>query len=595
MTTAAHLDTINVGLSDNDGRGSTIRDAFMLVNNNINKLNFQLNSDGTHSAQYAGTYLTLTNDLYANAGTIQGATVKASSMFVNGSPVLTSQSGGWAGGMIPYYGIFANTDPSYSTTTGVVQVAGGVGIQGNLNLGGLLNVDGNVSLGNVTASGKLAISSINTTGTGTFNQLSVAAGSTLAGTTLFAGPSTFNGSPAFNAVSAFNNDATFFANVTLNGTINGSGGLNLFQATLTQGSIRTLDATSIQARAIGNVTPGSGAFTTLTSSGTFTASGQLKANSGAASTSTTTGALIVAGGAGVTGDMFIGGNLTVQGTTLTVNTEIINQSVVIATSISSPTVIATTLNAATIGNISANHVGTGTYLTSLNGANLNTSSVPNSALANSSVTVTAGTGMSGGGTVALGGTVTLTNAGVTGLTAGAGIGISASTGNVTVSVSTTPTFASISHSGTSGTGDIGSSGNTFGTVYATATSAKYADVAENYKSDAQYEPGTVVAFGGTHEVTVAEDGTRKVAGVVSTDPAYLMNSCCDSEFVVAVALQGRVPVKVRGKVEKGDMMVSAGSGFARADFNPILGSVIGKALEDFNGIEGVIEVVVGRL
>lgn len=589
MTTAAHLNTVNIGLSDNDGRGSTIRDAFSLVNDNINKLNFQLNSDGYHSAQYAGTYLTLTNDLYANAGTIQGATVRASSMFVNGSPVLTSDSGGWAGGTIPYYGIFANTDPSYSTTSGVVQVAGGVGIQGNLNVGGLVNFGGNVTLGNVLASGKLTINGINTTGTSTFNQLSVAAGSSFSGATLFSGLTTFNGSSAFNAVSAFNNDATFFANLTVNGSIVGGGSLSLFQATLNQGTFKTLDAGGIQARAIGNVTPGTGTFTTLN------ATGRLTANSGQASTNTSSGALVVTGGAGISGDMYVGGNLVVQGSTLTVNTEIINQSVVIATSIASPTVLATVVNAATVGNIGANVIGTGTYLTSLNGNNLNAGSVPNSALTNNSVTVTAGTGMSGGGTVALGGSVTLTNAGVTSLVAGAGINVSSATGAVTVSQTTNPTFASIAHSGTTGVGDIGSSSNTFGTVYATATSAKYADVAENYKADAQYEPGTVVAFGGTHEVTVAEDGTRKVAGVVSTDPAYLMNSCCDSEFVVAVALQGRVPVKVRGKVEKGDMMVSAGSGFARADYNPILGSVIGKALEDFNGIEGVIEVVVGRL
>jgi pyruvoyl-dependent arginine decarboxylase (PvlArgDC) len=589
MTTAAHLDTVNVGLSDNDGRGSTIRDAFTLVNDNINKLNFQLNSDGYNSSQYPATYLTVTNDIYANAGTIQGATIKGSAIFVNGSPVLTSASGGWNGGTVEYYGIFANTDPSYSTTTGVVQVAGGVGIQGNLNLGGLLNVGGNVTMGNVLASGKLSINNINTTGTGTFNELIVAAGSTLSGTTLLAGPSIFNGIPTFNAASAFNNDASFFANLNISGSIVGSGSLDLFEASLTQATVGTFNATSIQARAIGNVTPGSGVFTTLG------CGGRLTVTNAQSSTSTTSGAIVVTGGVGIGGDVYVGGNLVVQGSTLTVNTEIINQSVVIASSITSPTVIANTLNAATIGNISANHVGTGTYLTSLNGANLNNSSVPNSALANSSVTVSAGAGMSGGGAVALGGTVTLTNAGVTGLTAGSGISISASTGNVTVSVSTAPTFASISHSGTSGVGDIGSSGNTFGTVYATATSAKYADVAENYKSDSQYEPGTVVAFGGSHEVTVAEDGTRKVAGVVSTNPAYLMNSCCDSEFVVAVALQGRVPVKVRGKVEKGDMMVSAGSGFARADFNPILGSVIGKALEDFNGVEGVIEVVVGRL
>jgi hypothetical protein len=66
-------------------------------------------------------------------------------------------------------------------------------------------------------------------------------------------------------------------------------------------------------------------------------------------------------------------------------------------------------------------------------------------------------------------------------------------------------------------------------------------------------------------------------------------------MAVALALQGRVPCKVRGKVEKGDMMISAGDGFARACSNPTVGSVIGKSLENFNGIEGVVEVAVGRL
>jgi len=589
MTTAATLVTVNTGHTANDGTGSTIKDAFDLINNNTNKLNFQLNSDGAHSAQFPGTYLTLANDLYANAGTIQGATIRGSAIFVNGSPVLTSATGGWNGGTVDYYGIFANTDPSYSTTSGVVQVAGGVGIQGNLNLGGLLNVDGNVSLGNVTASGKLSISSINTTGSGTFNQLNVAAGSTLSGTTLIAGPSIFNGIPTFNAASAFNNDATFFANIILSGTVNGTGGINLYQAELTTANISTINSTSIQAKAIGNVSPGTGTFTSVGIGGRLTVTNTQVA------TSTTSAAAVVFGGMGIGGDVFIGGNLTVQGTTLTVNTEIINQSVVIASSITSPTVVSTTLNAATIGNIGANHVGTGTFLTSLSGGNITVGSIPNNALTNSAITVTTGYGLGGATTASLGGTVNLTNTGVTSLTAGSGVTLSGSTGNITINTSSTAAFSNIGHVGSTGVGDIGSSTNTFGTVYATASSAKYADVAENYTADRHYEPGTVVAFGGVNEVTLAEDGTRKVAGVVSTDPAYLMNSCCDGEFVVAIALQGRVPCKVRGKIEKGDMLVSAGSGFARADYNPILGSVIGKALEDFNDVEGVIEVVVGRL
>jgi hypothetical protein len=66
--------------------------------------------------------------------------------------------------------------------------------------------------------------------------------------------------------------------------------------------------------------------------------------------------------------------------------------------------------------------------------------------------------------------------------------------------------------------------------------------------------------------------------------------------MLAVALQGRVPCKVTGVVHKGDMMVSAGNGYAKACTLPTMGTVIGKALENyFSTVEGVIEVVVGRL
>ena len=124
--------------------------------------------------------------------------------------------------------------------------------------------------------------------------------------------------------------------------------------------------------------------------------------------------------------------------------------------------------------------------------------------------------------------------------------------------------------------------------------ATYADLAEYYEADKPYEPGTVVEFGGEKEVTIAEDGTTRVAGVVSTNPAYVMNSQCQGEYIVALALQGRVPVKVRGTIHKGDMLVSAGDGYAKPMIHPYIGSVIGKSLENFEG-EGVIEVAVGRL
>jgi hypothetical protein len=129
----------------------------------------------------------------------------------------------------------------------------------------------------------------------------------------------------------------------------------------------------------------------------------------------------------------------------------------------------------------------------------------------------------------------------------------------------------------------------------TATSAWYADLAERYQADTQYEPGTVLEFGGEFEVTIAEDETRRIAGVVSTNPAFEMNTILEGENVVVVALMGRVPCKVRGVIRKGDMLVSGGGGFARPTTDPKLGTIIGKALENFDGGEGIIEVVVGRL
>ena len=125
--------------------------------------------------------------------------------------------------------------------------------------------------------------------------------------------------------------------------------------------------------------------------------------------------------------------------------------------------------------------------------------------------------------------------------------------------------------------------------------ATYADLAEYYVADFDYEPGTVLEFGGEFEVTLAEDGTQRVAGVVSTDPAYVMNSACEGEHIIALALQGRVPTKVRGSIKKGDMLISGGGGYARPSSTPIMGAVIGKALENFNGTEGLIEVAIGRL
>ena len=131
-----------------------------------------------------------------------------------------------------------------------------------------------------------------------------------------------------------------------------------------------------------------------------------------------------------------------------------------------------------------------------------------------------------------------------------------------------------------------------------ATTANFADLAEKYVGDEAYEPGTVLVFGGDNEVTTTDTkGDRKVAGVVSTDPAYLMNNQLEGDTVVDLALSGRVPCKVIGTVAKGDMLVtSAIPGYAIVDNDPKLGTVIGKAVGSKDTDErGVVEVVVGRM
>lgn len=149
----------------------------------------------------------------------------------------------------------------------------------------------------------------------------------------------------------------------------------------------------------------------------------------------------------------------------------------------------------------------------------------------------------------------------------------------------------------------GSNANSTGTITGnwTLTSGSklqstYADLAEYYCADAPYPAATVLEFGGEHEVTLAGIESNKIAGVVSADPAFVMNGMIKCEYPITLALQGRVPCKVKGKVRKGDMMISDGNGYAKAAIvEPKMGTVIGKALANFDGEEGVIEVVVGRL
>jgi hypothetical protein len=173
----------------------------------------------------------------------------------------------------------------------------------------------------------------------------------------------------------------------------------------------------------------------------------------------------------------------------------------------------------------------------------------------------------------------------------------AGTSNVAVfSSSGVEIKGNITNGGSNGAGNIGSATTYFNTIFAKATSAQYADLAEMYEADAEYKPGTVLCFGGTKEVTLcARADSTRVAGVVSTNPSYLMNSGQSGEYVAAVALTGRVPCRVTGTIRKGDLIVSTGDGRGCANNSARVGTVIGKALADFEGTDGMIEVVVGRV
>ena len=159
----------------------------------------------------------------------------------------------------------------------------------------------------------------------------------------------------------------------------------------------------------------------------------------------------------------------------------------------------------------------------------------------------------------------------------------------------------IVNGGGNGIGNIGSSSSWFGNIFATSSKALYADLAEMYCADDFYPPGTVVEFGGTSEITITTTThSTVVAGIISTNPSYLMNSTIACEVnALEVALVGRVPCQVVGSIRKGDRLVSSKiPGTAQAMnidlYEP--GCIVGKALENYNSTEpGIIEVAVGRV
>jgi hypothetical protein len=162
-------------------------------------------------------------------------------------------------------------------------------------------------------------------------------------------------------------------------------------------------------------------------------------------------------------------------------------------------------------------------------------------------------------------------------------------------------LTAIVNGGGNGVGNIGSITNYFNQVFATSVQANYADVAERFEADEVLDPGTVVELGGAKEITRSRlELSENVFGVISTRPAFTMNgSAGENDTHPAVAMTGRVPVKVTGIINKGDRLVSAGDGIARAakpgeatSFNIIGRSLVTKSTDGVGTVEAIVSIQV---
>lgn len=541
--------------------------------------------------------------------------------------------------------------------TGFMSAAGNV-TGGNVNTAGLISATGNIIGGNVsgatgtftTVIGNANATSL-TTGTVPSDRLTGQYTININGSSLTANTVTINAQPNITSVGTLTvlsvsgnitgGNLNTGAQVVATGNITGgninTGAQVIATGNITGGNITTAGRVSVTGNIVGSNIEISGSIRDSSQLDLATTAGnivltpaagsnvQVVANANITattiSTTSTTGALVVAGGAGVAGNIYVGGLISVTGNVTgnffqgngsqltgidatsiqngTSNVRVVSSGGNVAVGVggtSNVTVFATTGQVTTglisaSGNITGSNInGNGSGLSAITGANV-TGTVANATFATSAGTATSATSATTAGTVTTAAQGNITSVGtLTSL---------AVTGNITggnLSVSTgTVVAGNIVNSNANGVGNIGSVSVYYNTIFAKATSAQYADLAEKFRADAAYEPGTVLIFGGTQEVTMSTaDTDRRVAGVVSTDPSYLMNSGLNEEFSVAIALQGRVPCRVVGPVRKGDMLVSANNGHAKTHQDPPTGSIIGKSLENFDGEIGTIEIVVGR-
>ena len=544
---SVQISPVYTGTTANDGTGDTLQNAFIKVNNSFSNVVTALNSiQSTYANTAYGVFanITVTNRHVGSLNFYGSDTI-----YINGSAVSTSAVS-FPGGNVALQANFQAATTSTSSTTGAVVITGGLGVGGNINTQGILNVVNStdsvgVNSGAIITSGGLSVtrnanfgaalsvvSSIAVTGpisacTATISSSTVSSGissgalivtggvgiggalnvggQVTIGNLTVTGNLTANTSGVITTAVLDLNTPVTLAALTSQTTSNigtvfhyydsaGSGDSHAFAGRMITGLGVLSNAFAYYSSV--NYSDSAGGSPVGTQLGTI-AGGSFYAGNSTASTNTTTGALVVSGGAGIGGAVYIGSTLTA------------------ATSITTNTVYASTVNAATIGNTGS----TGTFNSITSGT-----ITPN---ANNSVT--------------------------SGTSSAWWNNLYSATGNFnTININSGGIIP-----GANTSVNLGSSSTWFNSIYGvtfvgTSTSAKYADLAENYLTDQEYEPGTVVVVDGATEVTACYDhGQDNVIGVISTNPAYLMNSGAVGQ---PIALKGRVPVKVWGSIMKGQRL-----------------------------------------
>ena len=557
MSDTSSFQLINVGAVPNDGTGDDIRDAFIKINSNFS--NIVAIGENVGNLKVAG---------FANiAGNINlsGYLNVVGNVNYSSSNVTTFQT----------FSVIGTTD-STTPTNGALVVAGGAGVVKNLHVGGT-----------VTAAGFYG--TISTTNQPSINQLGTLVSLNVGGSTTF--HNVVYANTAMDSSNVYTGAMVIAGGIGLTGNLNLTGGIGAggtlgqngqflvssgmgiawsnapIASTLIYGATNVVASTNFANIGVNGTNIASFSNTSLTISGNISAN-----------YFTGNGALLT--GISTYGNTNVAAYLTVNPQAgLYSNANVASYLPTYSGNIASLTVPG---SANIIGNI---FVGGNYYGTIATQAQPNVTSVGTlTSLAVSGSANIIGNIFAGGnyyGTIATAAQPYITSLGV----------LSGLTISGTHTINSNSNATAIINGASNGVGNIGASGATFNTVFAKATTAQYADLAEKYLSDQNYECGTVVMVGGTQEVTASKFGFRAI-GVVSTNPAYMMNS--ELEGGTYIALKGRVPVKVTGKVSKGDSLIGADNGLALSASGIIAPNMVfAIALEDNdNGWIDVIEAII---